>query len=967
MTTPPFAPDPAQARVLGHEEGALLVIGPAGSGKTAVLLERFAVLVEDGADPDRLALVVGSSRARDEAKSVLLRRLSESLPGLNVVTFHGLANRILRERHLALGLDEPPELLPATEQFAKVQELLRKENPPDWPAYGRLLELRGFADEVRQFLLRAQESLVTPEAIVDGAERRGLSGWHELARFLRKYQAALEEANAVDFAALLQRAAAALAVEGGARLFDHLLVDDFQDSTLASEAILRGLRAPDLVVAANPDAHVFSFQGTTRVPLDRFATTFPGARSLELETDHRGAAPVQVRAWVATHTSEEHAAIARELRRIHVEDGVAWSDLAVVVRRQGPHLGGLLRALDDALVPRAVPERGLILTTEPATLPYVLALRWIAADAAGRESLAEQLLTSDVVGLSPAAARGLLRAARALRGSAAEVLDVDEGLSPEEAAKVGAARETLDRAALFAGMSAQDAFKTLWNLLPCSRRLVEEAERSAEGRRELGAVFTFSTAVTGSGEGGDTGVRAFLEELDAGENGPGYSRFERADPGAVRVLTAHGAAGQEFHTVIVAGAVEGNFPSLSRPEPMFDLAALDGSLTRAARMRDRLADERRLFDLVLGRARRGVVLVCADPDPDERSTRTRFAAEHAVTWTDAPAGPFDEPVSVREAGSAWRRRLADRTGAVVDRLAALDGLLALDADPARWWFQRSWTDTGRPLHETLRTSYSRLSTLDNCELQHVLGDELGLGRPAGYHAWVGKTVHELIERCETGLVEKSKPAIVAELDARWEKARRLGVFPSKAVSVAFRELAETQMMRNWFEHYAETPALASERRFEFEHDGATIVGVIDRIGPILSGGTKITDFKTGNPATAKAEENLQLGIYYLAVKECDDLAEFRPVRGVELAFVKGHWRTGDLQVAAWQVNHRSEEPYQEAIRAELSRLIAEKRRLNETDEYRPNPTADCHWCEFQTLCPLYPEGRPLFPVEAASS
>ena len=52
----------------------------------------------------------------------------------------------------------------------------------------------------------------------------------------------------------------------------------------------------------------------------------------------------------------------------------------MVVRRQGAHLGGLLRALDDARIPRAVPERGLSLTAEPATRPFVLALRWLVAD-----------------------------------------------------------------------------------------------------------------------------------------------------------------------------------------------------------------------------------------------------------------------------------------------------------------------------------------------------------------------------------------------------------------------------------------------------------------------------------------------------------------------------------------------------------------------------------------------------------
>src|SRR5207237_215197 len=68
-------------------------------------------------------------------------------------------------------------------------------------------------------------------------------------------------------------------------------------------------------------------------------------------------------------------------------------------------------------------------------------------------------------------------------------------------------------------------------------------------------------------------------------------------------------------------------PSLTRPEPMFDLAVLDRTLTRSELVRFRLADERRLFRMVAGRARRRVVLVASDdrPDTDELPRPTRFA------------------------------------------------------------------------------------------------------------------------------------------------------------------------------------------------------------------------------------------------------------------------------------------------------------------------------------------------------
>ena len=339
----------------------------------------------------------------------------------------------------------------------------------------------------------------------------------------------LDALNLADFATVLQRAAGEAL--GGEPPFDHVLVDDYHDTTVAAEAILRGLRAPDLVVAANPGAHVFSFQGTSRAPLERFLDVFETSTSVELATNHRAPERVTVEAWVAPHASEEHAAIARELRRLHVEHGVGWNDMAVVVRRQGANLGGLLRALDDARIPRAMPERGLSLTAEPATRPYVLALRWLVADEIARESLVEQLLVSDVVGLSPAAARGLLRAARATTGSIANALDVIEGLTPAEADAVVAARETLARAALFAGMSVQDAFRHLWEHLPCSRRLVENAGESAEARRELDTVVTLRERRGRDRRG---------ERRRGGRGVPRVARRRRARPGLLRLGTRRG-------------------------------------------------------------------------------------------------------------------------------------------------------------------------------------------------------------------------------------------------------------------------------------------------------------------------------------------------------------------------------------------------------------------------------------------
>jgi RecB family exonuclease len=429
----------------------------------------------------------------------------------------------------------------------------------------------------------------------------------------------------------------------------------------------------------------------------------------------------------------------------------------------------------------------------------------------------------------------------------------------------------------------------------------------------------------------------------------------------VRVLTAHGTAGLEFDTVIVVDAAEGNFPSLSRPEPMFDLRSLEGPVSQSARNRLRLDDERRLFDVVASRARRRVLFAAADPhdEPGPLTARSRFVAGLGVTWGPAPAGPFVEPLSVREASGAWRRMLADPSLEPPARLAALDGLLVLGEQPTRWWFQREWTETGRPLHENIRVSFSRLDTLENCGLQYVLSEELGLEGQAGYYAWVGHLVHSIIEDCENKKVERSDEALRAEAERRWEDKQ----FPSRAVSTAFRRLVTERMLPAWLSSYGAAPALAGEVRFEFEYDGAKVAGAIDRVAKVTSGGSQISDYKTGKARGVKAEESLQLGIYYLAVGLAPELEPFRPVKQVELVFLREDpgkpWFRAQLGM-----NSKTQEEFGQAMRERLSGLIAQIRELNRTEVYRPKPDANCRFCDFKPLCPLWPEGHELLPVVA---
>ena len=508
-----------------------------------------------------------------------------------------------------------------------------------------------------------------------------------------------------------------------------------------------------------------------------------------------------------------------------------WSDLAVVVRRQGAHLGGLLRALDDARIPRAIPERGLSLTSEPATRPYVLALRWLVADEAQREELVEQLVTSDVVGLSPGGRPWPPCGPPDRRGSTAAALEIDEGLTDDELERVqvgaGDAREGV-------AVRGHERAGRLPAPVGRARRvpagLVDRAVTDADARRDLDTVVTFANVVAETdASGGDKSVQAFLASLDAGEHGPGHSAWERARADAVQVLTAHGTVGREFDTVLVSGVVEGAFPSLARPEPMFDLAVLRPRHHQRRPQPRSAAGRARLFGTVVARARRRVVFTCADASArrHRRSDPVAVRRRPRIAWIPAPSGPFDEPVSTREATAAWRHRLADPPFPGGGGSPRSTGWWPCTSTPPAGGSSASGPTPAHRCTRQIRVSYSRLSNLEACELMHVLGDELGLGKPGGYHAWVGKTVHKIVEDAERGTIAKEPPALIQALKDRWRPQE----FPSKAVSTAFFRLAHDHMIRNWFDNYADKPATGIERFFEFEFEGALVIGYIDRIGP----------------------------------------------------------------------------------------------------------------------------------------
>ena len=455
--------DEAQQRVVDHAGGPLLVLAGPGTGKTTTIVAAVADRIERrGVDPERVLVLTFSRKAATELRERITARLQRTTREPLAMTFHSYAYALAR-REFVLAGDEAPRLLSAPEQLLEVRRMLRGEAEDGggrWPEALRPgLATRGFAEELRDLLLRAAERGLDGRRLRQLGQLRGRDDWVAAAGFLDRYAARFDLAPvpAYDYAEIVRIAAALLSREE-TRLreraaYDVVLVDEYQDSDPAQESLLLALAGDgrELIAVGDPDQSIYAFRGADLRALTEFPDRFRAADGqpapvVALRTcrrsgpvllaasrrvarrlphgsgsgsaGHRGLVPVpgvpagEVRILVADSSTQEAALVADTLRRAHLADGVPWSSMAVLVRSAARQVPLLRRALTAAGVPVTVAGDELPLADEPGTRPLLMLLRCALRPAELDEQTAAELLCGPLGGTD---ALGLRRLRRALQ------------------------------------------------------------------------------------------------------------------------------------------------------------------------------------------------------------------------------------------------------------------------------------------------------------------------------------------------------------------------------------------------------------------------------------------------------------------------------------------------------------------------------------------------------------------------
>ncbi len=422
------------------------MLGGPGTGKTTLLIELAAERISAGADPESVLVLTHSKQAAGALRDAVTARLTgrgdleSGVPGATreplVRTLHSYAFSVLR-RHATAHGNPPPRLLTGAEQDAVLREMLRGDlldiaagATGLWPQ--RLqpaLALGGFAEQLRDLMLRATERGLGPEDLARLGRENARPEWVAAGRFAMRYEQAMllrwsvgveapeATAPALDAAELIGAALDALA--GDANLLAeersrirYLLADDAQHLDPQAALLVRviGAAARTAVVAGDPDQGIFTFRGAdarfvadldvpdgqriilrenhrsggqVQAAVARVAAKLPGSAPQRFPLPDHATEPgldgTEVRVRVLATPAKEAALIADHLRRAHLTSGVPWSRMAVIVRSIPLSLAPLRRALLAAGVPVQQPALDAPLARRRGAAWMLLALRAVLA------------------------------------------------------------------------------------------------------------------------------------------------------------------------------------------------------------------------------------------------------------------------------------------------------------------------------------------------------------------------------------------------------------------------------------------------------------------------------------------------------------------------------------------------------------------------------------------------------------
>ena len=362
-----------QKKAVLHVDGPLLILAGAGSGKTTVLTNRIAYLIQEkGVYPSNILAITFTNKAAREMKERIDNLIESVSDSIWVSTFHSMCVRILRRDIEKIDYDRSFVIFDYTDQQTVIKECLKELN----------LNEKNFAPKsVLEMIGRAKDNLIDPDTYTKtyAADFR----MSKVAKIYELYQKKLKQNNALDFDDIIMLTVKLFSnhpevLEYYQRKFKYILVDEYQDTNTAQYTLISKLsqRSRNLCVVGDDDQSIYGWRGANIRNILDFEKEFKDCTTIKLEQNYRSTQTIldaansviknnfgrknkslwtenkggeKIKHCLCANEHEEAYFIASEIKRLTTTKNIQYKDFAILYR-----INAMSRVLEEMLMKEGI-------------------------------------------------------------------------------------------------------------------------------------------------------------------------------------------------------------------------------------------------------------------------------------------------------------------------------------------------------------------------------------------------------------------------------------------------------------------------------------------------------------------------------------------------------------------------------------------------------------------------------------
>lgn len=963
-----------QEKAVVHNKGPLLIVAGAGTGKTMVITQKIACLIEKGmAKPEEILAVTFTEKAAEEMEERVDRLLPYGYVDLWILTFHSFCERVLRDHALDIGLPADFKVLEPTAGWLLVRQNLDKFKLDYYKPLGNPTK---FIQALISHFSHCKDQEIYPEDYLEYADKlktrddvpeiKETERIKEVANAFHVYQRLLLENGSLDFGDLINYCLKLfkkrpLILRKYREKFKYILVDEFQDTNWSQYELIKILALPknNLTVCADDDQAIYRWRGASFSNIIQFKKDFPKAKQISLVRNYRSAQNILDLAYKfikandpdrleyvnkinkkliadskgkgiighihAKGLDEEVGKTIRKILEVLKKDKeINYNDIAILVRANNA-ANSFTKALERAGLPyQFLASRGLY--AKPCILDVISYFKLLDNY---HESLAVyRILNLSFLGIPYDDIVKLTQYGRRKAKSIYEVMEelpLVSGISKKTQEKIAFILSLIKKHTAFS--REKMVSEILVAFLKDSGYLKYLVDK--DDKEQIDILNQFYKRIKNFEDAAiSPNLKNFMEEItfeiESGEEGKLEFDPEQG-PDTIKVMTIHGAKGLEFKYVFLVNMVDKRFPTIERK----DLIELPEELIKDIKPKGdvHLQEERRICYVAMTRAKKELYFTSAEDYGLARKKRlSRFLIE-----------------------------MGYKDKAEIGNSKSENGLLT----PSFAKVLESKRKTGLgylPEH----FSFSQMAAFGKCPLQYKFNFILKVPIKGKAVFSFGKTMHNALynflkyanennkssqsslfgfEEKTAGVIKKENSFSLHDLMEIYKKNWIDEWYENKNQKEEYYKLGK-KIVKDFYEEFAKSPPkilkidnnLALEMPFNLKIGGHTLYGVIDRIDEI-EGGAAIIDYKTGNSKEKLVlDDKEQLLIYQIAAEE---IFKIKPKELI-------YYYLNDGKKASFLGSDKEKGRLKEKIIQEIEEI--------KKSDFKATPGWHCGFCDFKDIC-----------------